>query len=134
MEWVVLTVLVAAAVWGITRLTRSKRAKQTSLPPRARGVTAYTPRPVTLRPPYAGSSPAALPPRRSAAPAAAGGTTRLAAGVPGPRGVRPDQFPCCPFDKQRNEPGKAQTIFWDSKAGCYVCSRGHRFKSNGTIM
>ena len=49
----------------------------------------------------------------------------------GPRGIKPSQFPCCPFDKQRNVPGERQVIFWDSGASRYRCSRGHQFKSNG---
>lgn len=49
----------------------------------------------------------------------------------GPRGLKPSQFPCCPFDKQRNVPGGRQVIFWDEQAHCYYCSRGHRFRSNG---
>lgn len=49
----------------------------------------------------------------------------------GPHGVRPTEFPCCPIDRQRNNPGMAQLIRWDRENECYVCSRGHRFKSNG---
>lgn len=52
----------------------------------------------------------------------------------GPRGVQPAQFPCCPFDKQRNVPGERQLIFWDNNANCYYCSRGHKFKSNGKLL
>ena len=52
----------------------------------------------------------------------------------GPRGIRPDQFPCCPFDKQRNVVGEPQLIFWDGKSNCYHCSRGHQFKSNGKLL
>lgn len=52
----------------------------------------------------------------------------------GPRGIRPDQFPCCPFDKQRNIVGGPQLIVWDSGANCYRCSRGHQFKSNGKLL
>lgn len=132
MEWAVLAAL-AAVIWLIVRRVRAKkRRKPPALPPRV-NVTPYTPHPVVFRgaPPQSGNP--ALPPRRLAAPAAVGGTTQTADRT-GPRGIRPDQFPCCPFDKQRNEPGKAQTIFWDSRSNCYVCSRGHRFKSNGTIL
>lgn len=49
----------------------------------------------------------------------------------GPHGVRPTEFPCCPIDRQRNNPGMAQLIKWDRENECYVCSRGHKFKSNG---
>ena len=38
------------------------------------------------------------------------------------------------FDKQRNVPGERQVIFWDSGENCYLCSRGHRFKSNGKLL
>lgn len=60
--------------------------------------------------------------------------SRNAEPVSGPRGVRPTQFPCCPYDKQRNLAGEKQVIFWDSAADCYRCSRGHRFKRNGKIL
>jgi len=36
-------------------------------------------------------------------------------------------FPKCPIDRKKNEPGKAQVIFWDEKDGRYFCSHGHRF-------
>ena len=52
----------------------------------------------------------------------------------GPDGLRPENFPCCPFDKQRNLPGEAQKVFWDSIHGNYYCTRGHVFKKNGQIM
>lgn len=66
----------------------------------------------------------ALPPRRIA-------SQGLSESVRGPRGIRPDQFPCCPLDKQRNVVGGPQLIFWDSNENCYRCSRGHKFRSNG---
>lgn len=72
-----------------------------------------------------------LPPRRSPASATAGATTRTAPELLGPRGIRPHQFPCCPYDKQRNRPGGPLLIRWDSEENCYLCSRHHRFKSNG---
>ena len=71
-----------------------------------------------------------LPPRRSASHVADTAGTAAANGN-GPRGVRPAQFPCCPYDKERNVPGERQLIFWSSGENCYRCSRGHRFKSNG---
>ena len=52
-------------------------------------------------------------------------------GNTGANGVNLYQFPCCPIDKQRNIPGKAQLISWDMKNECYVCSSGHRFQRNG---
>jgi len=36
-------------------------------------------------------------------------------------------FPKCPVDRCRNEPGKPQVIFWDSASNCYTCCHGHRF-------
>ena len=52
----------------------------------------------------------------------------------GPRGIRPSQYPCCPFDKQRNVEGEPQKIFWKSAYNYYECSRGHRFMANGKPM
>lgn len=49
----------------------------------------------------------------------------------GPRGIRPDQFPCCPIDRARNLPGQPQKIFWNDGAGCYRCPNGHRIAPNG---
>lgn len=56
--------------------------------------------------------------------------TLPAAGA-GPRGIRPDQFPCCPIDRARNLPGQPQKIFWNETAGCYRCPNGHRIAPNG---
>lgn len=75
-----------------------------------------------------------LPPRRSYTSVTANTTRRTVQGGYGPRGIKPTQFPCCPYDKQRNIPGAHQVIFWDSGANCYRCSRGHQFKSNGRIF
>lgn len=80
------------------------------------------------------STTRALPPRRSSALATANATRRTSETSNGPRGIKPNQFPCCPFDKQRNVPGERQVIFWDSGENCYRCSRGHRFKSNGKLL
>ena len=76
----------------------------------------------------------ALPPRRSSTSATANANRRTFETGHGPRGIKPSQFPCCPFDKQRNVPGERQVIFWDSGASCYHCSRGHQFKSNGKLL
>lgn len=75
-----------------------------------------------------------LPPRCSYTSVSANTTRRTVQGGYGPRGIKPTQFPCCPYDKQRNMPGAHQVIFWDSGANCYRCSRGHQFKSNGKIL
>lgn len=80
------------------------------------------------------STTRALPPRRSSASATANVNRRTVETGYGPRGIKPSQFPCCPFDKQRNVPGERQVIFWDSGASCYRCSRGHQFKSNGKLL
>lgn len=69
--------------------------------------------------------PRQLPPRRPASGMRQGS---------GPRGIKPWQFPCCPYDKQRNLPGARQLIFWDQAENCYHCSRGHKFKSNGGLL
>lgn len=73
-----------------------------------------------------------LPPRRISDHAGVSGNQR-GTGY-GPRGIKPSQFPCCPFDKQRNTPGGRQIIFWDNAANCYRCSHGHRFKANGRLF
>lgn len=44
--------------------------------------------------------------------------------IPGSRML---DYPKCPVDRSRNEPGKPQVIFWDSARNCYICSHGHRF-------
>ena len=75
-----------------------------------------------------------LPARRSPASTTAAANPRTAQTNYGPRGIKPTQFPCCPYDKLRNVPGGRQVIFWDSQANCYRCSRGHRFKSNGKSL
>lgn len=75
-----------------------------------------------------------LPPRRSSVSETASVIRRTLETCSGPRGVKPMQFPCCPFCKQRNVHGDRQVIFWDSVANCYRCSRGHQFKSNGKLL
>ena len=54
-------------------------------------------------------------------------------GRPGPGGIRPEQFPCCPIDRQRNRKGCGQKIYWDRINDCYVCSYGHHFSRNGRL-
>lgn len=76
----------------------------------------------------------ALPPRRSSASATANANRRTVETGYGPRGIKPSQFPCCPFDKQRNVPGEQQVVFWDSGTNCYRCARGHSFKANGKLL
>lgn len=60
-------------------------------------------------------SPPPLPPRTNKAPLSA----------------RPAQlvldYPKCPIDRCRNEPGKPQVVFWDSAKKCYTCCHGHHF-------
>ena len=73
-------------------------------------------------------------PARTRVPIPATTTSRQSTTNVGPRGVLPAQFPCCPYDRQRNIPGSLQKIFWNSDTNCYCCSRGHRFKSNGRPM
>lgn len=36
-------------------------------------------------------------------------------------------YPKCPIDRSRNEPGKPQAIFRDVGNRCYFCRHGHRF-------
>ena len=36
-------------------------------------------------------------------------------------------YPKCPLDRSRNEPGKPQVIFWDNANNCYTCCHGHHF-------
>ena len=36
-------------------------------------------------------------------------------------------YPKCPIDRMRNQPGKPQVIFWDQRSSCYICCHGHRF-------
>ncbi len=78
--------------------------------------------------------PQTLPARQSSASATASAKRRLDEANCGPRGIKPTQFPCCPYDKQRNVLGGQQVIFWDNGSNCYRCSRGHQFKSNGKIL
>lgn len=36
-------------------------------------------------------------------------------------------YPKCPIDRSRNEPGKPQAIYWNARQKCFICSHGHRF-------
>lgn len=141
METVYILVGLGLAVCGIivaciTKKGRSKRTRNVPppLPPRANTNTHTS----LVSPPLTRTSNSTttrtLPPRRSSASAIANANPRSVEVNCGPRGVKPTQFPCCPFDKQRNVPGERQVIFWDSGASCYRCSRGHRFKSNGKLL
>lgn len=124
------------AVCGIliacTTTKKDKHPKANTPPPLPPRATVNVPSPsvsrsrVRTRTRAVGTAPA-LPPRRPEPRTAT-------AGALGPRGVRPDQFPCCPYDKQRNVVGTPQLIFWDGTSNCYRCSRGHRFKRNGKIL
>lgn len=123
------------AVCGIliacTTTKKDKHPKANTPPPLPPRATVNVPSPsvsrsrVRTRTRAVGTAPA-LPPRRPEPRTAT-------AGALGPRGVRPDQFPCCPYDKQRNVVGAPQLIFWDGTSNCYRCSRGHQFKRNGKI-
>lgn len=42
-------------------------------------------------------------------------------------GLRVLDYPKCPVDRSKNEPGKPQVVFWDKSSGCYICCHGHRF-------
>ena len=54
--------------------------------------------------------------------------TRRAQSLP-PRypNLRALDYPKCPLDRSRNEPGKPQVIFWNSTKRCYTCRYGHQF-------
>ena len=41
--------------------------------------------------------------------------------------LRALDYPKCPLDRSRNEPGKPQVIFWNSAKNCYTCCHGHQF-------
>lgn len=111
----------------ITKKGRKEKPSPPPLPPRVNvGIPSPTVSHARTRTRSSSAAARTLPPRRSSASAIA----TDGAGN-GPRGIKPAQFPCCPFDKQRNVPGERQVIFWDRGENCYRCSRGHRFKSNG---
>lgn len=127
-----LCLAVCGIVIACTTTKKDKHPKANTPPPLPPRATVNVPSPsvsrsrVRTRTRAVGTAPA-LPPRRPEPRTAT-------AGALGPRGVRPDQFPCCPYDKQRNVVGAPQLIFWDGTSNCYRCSRGHRFKRNGKIF
>lgn len=127
-----LCLAVCGIVIACTTTKKDKHPKANTPPPLPPRATVNVPSPsvsrsrVRTRTRAVGTAPA-LPPRRPE-------TRTATAGALGPRGVRPDQFPCCPYDKQRNVVGAPQLIFWDGTSNCYRCSRGHRFKRNGKIF
>lgn len=41
--------------------------------------------------------------------------------------LRALDYPKCPLDRSRNEPGKPQVVFWNSAKSCYTCCHGHQF-------
>ena len=127
-----LTVCGIALVCAVRR-GGGKRKNPPPLPPRVRVNPPQPVRRIQPRPVRTASAVSSLPPRR-VPDSALGRGEGIPASALGPRGLRPAQFPCCPYDKQRNVPGKRQLIFWDGSAGCYRCARGHRFKSNGRII
>ena len=144
-QWL-LYMLAALAVWWVVSRIRKRRAAKRAAQHRA----AARPRQSTQRQPARRQPPPLprrtpdpaplasqarpLPPRSAPVPARAGADAGLAARRCGPRGLRPDKFPCCPYDKQRNLPGMPQVIFWDSGGECYRCARGHRFRKNGKFL
>lgn len=73
------------------------------------------------------STPSQLPPRKPSLTQ----TTNAVQKQRGHRPLKPNQFPCCPYCKERNVVGAPQLIFWDSGRNCYRCSNGHQFKMNG---
>ena len=120
----------------ITKKGSNEKSVNTRLPLPSR-VNVGIPSPIVSRVQTRTSSSSTtrvLPPRRSCTLATANAARRTMETGNGPRGIKPNQFPCCPFDKQRNVPGQRQVIFWDSEANCYRCSRGHQFKSNGKLL
>lgn len=131
--WILVASLVLGAMIGaILALIKGKRDKKwkKELPTQTTPPPPLPPRHKT--PTVRQSRNEASPPRSSSASAIAGATGRVAEGWGlGPRGILPNQFPCCPFCKQRNTLGTQQKIFWDSDEEVYRCSREHRFKKNG---
>lgn len=142
-QWL-LYMLAALAVWWVVSRIRKRRAakrpRSAELRPIPVRVPSGSPRGANRRPPRRTRIPRRLHRRRVRAAAQcpraarAGADAGPAARRCGPRGLRPDQFPCCPYDKQRNLPGMPQVIFWDSGEECYRCARGHRFRKNGKFL
>ena len=141
MNWLEILAIVVGGVFLIfcvqERIADAVKKKKRARRRAAQRQTRQTPRPEVSSasvPSMNNGMPAArahgVPMRRNPVPPRRGQTPM----APGPRGVRPDQFPCCPLDRERNVAGKPQKIFWNSAENCYRCSHGHRFKSNGHIL
>ena len=115
---------------GTSRTVETSRPSPPPLPPRSTSARTRAPSTeshIQTRTTRSGLPP--LPPRHTEVAVTA---TAINAGANrGPHNIRPSQFPCCPFCKQRNTIGGRQMIFWDSEADGYRCSRGHRFRKNG---
>lgn len=143
----VILLLGGGAAW-LALDRRSKPLPKSRKPPPLPQARGGPRRPEALRQPGANRPPATIPAnvrparssgqaepvnRRNVRPAQAGPAVRraLPAAGGGPRGLRPDQFPCCPIDRARNLPGQPQKIFWNEAAGCYRCPNGHRIAPNG---
>ncbi len=125
---------VCLVIWGILAMRSSGKGGggTTSTPERGGRNTERSNTSIRHNQPSYPEKPAAppLPPRRRNTTINTANTRSSSANL-GPRGLRPSQFPCCPFCKRRNVLGSKQEIFWDSKAGNYYCSKRHKFKSNG---
>ena len=77
-----------------------------------------------------GAAASSLPHRRPVLPKA----NKQAGDNCGPRGIEPTKYPRCPYCRQRNIKGEKQLIYWNHKEQYYHCSRGHRFRSNGSPL
>lgn len=115
--------IIRCAGKGIKKNENDEYAQTTPLPPRI-DVSGTANRLPPVRPNNGSYTP--LPQRTE--------RTSERAGMRGPRGIYPNQFPSCPIDRQRNMYGQPQKIFWYEHENCYRCSNGHRFGSNGSII
>ena len=138
--WICISVSLGLTVCGIIIACITKNHKKKSkkmLPPLPPRRDVGTPLP-TIRRSNAGkkfsSDTTLMPPHHSSESGSVASMNKNKRINYGPRGLRPSQFPCCPYDKQRNVPGQKQLIFWDDEENCYHCSRGHRFKKNGKLL
>lgn len=82
---------------------------------RKKAKTAQNEAGVAVRPKDAPKAPPPLPARRALS---------LPPRYPNLRAL---DYPKCPLDRSRNEPGKPQVIFWNSAKNCYTCCYGHQF-------